>query len=255
VIETLLAAKGIAVSAGLGLLLVGERWLPAVPRRGGWPRIGRNAALWLINVGISALFIVPLTAGASTLGLGWRPGWLDGWAGFALDLVLLDFLIYWWHRANHAIPLLWRFHEVHHRDEFLDVSSAVRFHAGEVVLSALARAAAIIVLDIGLASVLAFEAIVLLAAGFHHSNLRLPPALEAALARAVITPSLHWVHHHAVRADTDSTYGTVASFWDRLFGTASATRRTPDMPIGVEGRSDLPLPVLMVRPFERSAAD
>ena len=254
-IETLLAFKGAAVATGLGLLLVAERLAPAVPRQGGWPRIGRNAALWLVNVGFSALLVLPLTVTASQHALGWRPAGLDGWPGLLVDLVLLDFLIYWWHRANHVVPLLWRFHEVHHRDQFLDVSSAVRFHAGEVVLSALARALAIVLLDIDLAAVLVFEAMILLAAGFHHSNLRLPAALEAALARVVITPSLHWVHHHAVRADTDSTYGTVASFWDRLFGTASPTPRTPGMPIGVEGKDDLPLPVLMVRPFERAARD
>ena len=96
-----------------------------------------------------------------------------------------------------------------------------------------------------------FEALVQSAALFHHSDIRLPPPLERALARVLVTPSLHWVHHHAIRADTDSNYGTVLSVWDRLFGSRSATLRTPAMPIGVERLRDLPLPRLLLAPFGR----
>ena len=88
--------------------------------------------------------------------------------------MLLDFWIYWWHRANHELSWLWRFHQVHHLDELLDSSSAVRFHFGEVFLSALARAPVIILLGIPLASVLVFEALILVGAIFHHSDARLP---------------------------------------------------------------------------------
>jgi sterol desaturase/sphingolipid hydroxylase (fatty acid hydroxylase superfamily) len=147
------------------------------------------------------------------------------------------------------VGFLWRFHEVHHLDRFLDTSSAVRFHAGEVLLSASARAAFILVLGFPLASVLVFEALLLMAAIFHHSNLRLPWPLESLLSRVVITPSIHWVHHHRVRRDTDSNYGTVFSFWDRLFGTRSRSPRTPSMEIGVEQREELSLPGLLLRPF------
>ena len=167
------------------------------------------------------------------------------------DLVLLDFWIYWWHRANHELPWLWRFHQVHHLDELLDTTSAVRFHFGEVLLSALARGGAIILLAVPLTSVLLFEALLLIGTLFHHSDARLPPRLEAALARVIITPSIHWVHHHAVRADTDSNYGTIFSFWDPLFRSKSRTRRFLTMPIGVEGRRERPLLRLLVTPFER----
>ena len=107
--------------------------------------------------------------------------------------------IYWWHRANHELPFLWRFHAVHHYDELLDTSSAVRFHFGEVALSALARAGVIVLLDLPLASVVLFEGLVLMAAIFHHSDARLPPAIERPLSRVIVTPSIHWVHHHARR--------------------------------------------------------
>jgi sterol desaturase/sphingolipid hydroxylase (fatty acid hydroxylase superfamily) len=103
-------------------------------------------------------------------------------------------------------------------------------------------------------SVLLFEVLLLMAAVFHHSNLRLPSGLERGLAKVVITPSIHWVHHHAVQADTDSNYGTVFSFWDPLFGSRSATARRPDMAIGVEGRAERPFERLLIRPF-RSAAE
>jgi sterol desaturase/sphingolipid hydroxylase (fatty acid hydroxylase superfamily) len=152
-----------------------------------------------------------------------------------------------------VIPFLWRFHEVHHLDRFLDTTSALRFHFGEVLLSALARAGVILLLGFPFVSMVVFEVLVLAAAIFHHSNLRLPAGLERALSRVVITPSIHWVHHHARRIDTDSNYGTVFSFWDPLFGTRSAKRRDLAMPIGTEGRGEEDLPALLLHPFRSSA--
>ena len=168
-------------------------------------------------------------------------------------MLLLDFLIYWWHLANHRIPLLWRFHEVHHLDRFLDTTSALRFHFGEVLLSALARASAIYLRGFPFSSILAFETLLLIATLFHHSNLRLPAGLESALSLLIITPSIHWVHHHARRSDTDSNYGTIFSFWDRFFASRSPTRRRPDLEIGVEGLPERPLVQLILRPFLTTA--
>src|SRR5690606_10835760 len=93
----------------------------------------------------------------------------------------------------------------------------------------------------------------LIAAIFHHSNLRLPPRLERALSRVVVTPSIHWVHHHARRADTDSNYATVLSVWDRLFASRSRTQRRPDMRIGVERQRERPLGELALQPFRPAA--
>lgn len=184
-----------------------------------------------------------------------RPPWLLGPGGLLLDLLLLDLWIYFWHRANHELPWLWRFHQVHHRDLFLDTTTALRFHFGELLLSALARAAVIVLAAVPLASVLVFEGLVTASALFHHSNVRLPPALERALARVIITPSRHWVHHHAVRRDTDSNYGTILSGWDALFGSRSATQRTPDLTIGVEGAAELSLPRLLLLPWRGTRED
>ncbi len=259
-LEGLLAWKGIAVLAWILAFFLAERWRPAaraLPSRGrvqgGWHRVARNVGLWLTVTALSPLIVLPLTYWASGHALDWRPDWWRGGPaislGLALDILLLDFLIYWWHRANHEIPLLWRFHEVHHLDRFLDTTSALRFHFGEVLLSALARAGVILLLGFPFASVLVFEALVIFSAVFHHSNLRLPAGLEQALSRVIITPSIHWVHHHAKRADTDSNYGTIFSFWDPLFGSRSPMRRAPDMEIGTEGRAEQGFLALLLRPF------
>lgn len=247
--QALAAAKAVAVTVWIVAIVLAERLLPAVRRRGGWPRVLRNAGLFAVNIGLSRLAVIPITVFAAGMTLDWRPAWLDGGWAILIDLLVLDLWIYFWHRANHAFPILWRFHEIHHLDEFLDASSAVRFHAGEVLLSAGVRAVVIVALDIPLASVLAFETLVLFAAVFQHSNLRLPAGLERTLSRVIITPSIHWVHHHAVRRDTDSNYGTMLSVWDRLFATLSPTPRTPSMDIGVERARDAGFLALLVRPF------
>ena len=260
-IETLLLLKGGLVLVALVTFALYERLRPATDgrllvgfrhaTRAAWHRLGRNLSLFGLNALLSPLLIVPITVWAGQHSLGLRPGWWSGGLGLALDLALLDLWIYWWHRANHELPLLWRFHQVHHLDETLDTSSALRFHFGEVLLSTLVRAVVIILLDLPLSSVLLFEGLVLAAALFHHSDARLPRPLERRLATVIITPSLHWVHHHALRADTDSNYGTVFSFWDRLFGSRSGTARWPAMPIGVEGARDRRLMALLGAPFRR----
>lgn len=198
---------------------------------------------------MNPLIIVPISVAAASLQVWARPAW-PLWPQLALDLVLLDLWVYAWHRANHECKLLWRFHRVHHLDQFLDTTSAVRFHPGEVLLSALARAPLIVLADIPLTSLAIFDTLVLLGALFHHSNVGLPPRLEAALRYLVVTPSHHWVHHH-VGADTNSNYATVLSVWDRVFRSWSATSRTSQMQIGV-GEPDAPLVALAARPFLRN---
>jgi sterol desaturase/sphingolipid hydroxylase (fatty acid hydroxylase superfamily) len=183
--------------------------------------------------------------------MNWRPEFWSGWFGLGLDLLLLDFWIYWWHRINHVVPFLWRFHEIHHLDEMLDTTSALRFHFGEVILSSLVRAAVIFALAMPLSSVVVFEVLVLVSALFHHSNLKLPTAFERALSFIIVTPSIHWVHHHAKRVDTDSNYSTVLSVWDHLFGSRSQTVRTVDMPIGVERVRERGFLSLILKPFTR----
>ena len=257
-VATLLALKGGLIIAWMACLFLAERLIPAAPvpavvhpRR----RLISNAVMWGLNGLLSPLAVLPITAWAAGHTLPWRPDWWSGAPGLVLDLLILDGLIYGWHRINHEVPFFWRFHSVHHLDRILDTTSAVRFHFGEVLLSAVARAGVVILLAIPLASVLVFETLLLLATIFHHSNLRLPPALERALSRVIVTPSIHWVHHHRRRRDTDSNYSTILSVWDPLFRTRSPTPRTRDLEIGVEGREEKSLPGLLVAPFRAARVE
>lgn len=213
-------------------------------------RIANNLALAGVNAVLSALIVLPVAVFASQHSLNWRPDSLQAWAALMFDLVLLDLWIYWWHRTQHVVPFLWRFHEVHHLDQTLDASTALRFHFGEVFISSLVRVPVIIVFAIPLENIIVFETVVAMAAIFHHSNLRLPPRFERALSWFIVTPAIHWVHHHAVRADTDSNYAVFFSVWDRLFASRSPSIRTADLVIGVEGKRDQNLLRLLLWPVK-----
>lgn len=247
--QMLIENKILVVSIWLFLLFISERIIPASSRKGDWVRVARNAALWMVNVGLYVTVIIPLSRWATDSGLDWRPDWLSGLIELTIDVVILDLLIYWWHRANHVSQSLWRFHEIHHLDEFLDVSSSVRFHFGEVLLAACFRTLVVLVLDMPIASILVFETLVLVSSAFHHSNLRLGVKVEKAISYVLITPSTHWVHHHAKRSDTDSNYGTIFSCWDQIFGSKSSNFRTSNLKIGVEAKNDLPILKLLANPF------
>jgi sterol desaturase/sphingolipid hydroxylase (fatty acid hydroxylase superfamily) len=247
----LIASKGMWIVAALIALIALERAFPASPVRHSLMDQAKNLGLAVFNAALSPLIVIPLTAWAASHAFDWRPDIWSGWTGLALDILLLDCWIYFWHRINHEWNFLWRFHEVHHLDETLDATSALRFHFGEVLLSSLVRAGVILLLDMPLSSVIVFEVAVAFASLFHHSNLRLPEWIEKPLSKIIVTPSIHWVHHHAIRADTDSNYGTIFAFWDPIFRTTSKTSRKPDMKIGVEGAHDQTLPELVLRPFSR----
>ncbi len=249
--------KGILMLAGLfAFLLAGYLWpfaAPAARSGAALPlrRWSRNLGLAVLNGVLSFGVVVPITYFAAAHGLAWRPIVWQGVGGLLFDVLLLDAWLYAWHRLNHRLPALWQFHEIHHLDNALDATSALRFHFGEVLLGSLLRAGLVWLLGMPITSVLLFESLVMVFAMFHHANLRLPQGLERALAWLVVTPSIHWVHHHAVRVDTDSNYATLLSVWDRLFGSQSHTRKFPDMPIGVQGQHDLPFWQLLLRPLRR----
>ena len=214
----------------------------------------KNYGLWLINTLLSLLIIIPIVLWAENHAWQWRSHWEWSLGLFILlDILLLDCWIYWWHRCNHVWPLLWRFHQVHHLDETLDSSSAVRFHYGEMILSALVRAGFIMVFNITLVNVIIFEMLLALAVLFQHSNLNFTDRWESRLARIIITPAIHWTHHHQRLPYTNSNYGSIFSFWDRLFGSffkLPVTHRD-QLPIGLEGRPDQSFFKLLLLPFQR----
>ena len=147
------------------------------------------------------------------------------WARTAATVLALDATLWLWHRLNHRVPFLWQFHAVHHLDGDLDVSTALRFHAGELALSTLWRAAQVALIGADVRTLLAWELAVLWSIQFHHANLRLPPRLDAALRPFIATPRLHGIHHSRRRDELDSNFANLFTMWDRLFGTYRAPQR------------------------------
>jgi sterol desaturase/sphingolipid hydroxylase (fatty acid hydroxylase superfamily) len=149
------------------------------------------------------------------------PGWpiANPWAGFVAAFLLLDFLNYAAHRCQHAVPLLWRFHAVHHSDPDVDVTTSVRHHPIEYLIAAGFYGSAVLALDIPAAAVASHGLAVFAAAAITHGNVTLPRWLERSLQPLVITLDLHLVHHSAAHDEANANFGAVLSIWDRLFGT------------------------------------
>ncbi len=154
-----------------------------------------------------------------------------------LTFVLFDLWMYAWHRMNHRIPFLWRFHRVHHTDPALDSTTALRFHPVEVLISTVLNCVLLVVLGMGLEVFALYKSVMVVVILFHHSNLRIPPHLDHGLRWVIVPPSLHRVHHSNLRWETDSDYGTIFSFWDRLFGSYRTRRTYHDIRFGI-GRYD-----------------
>lgn len=254
-IEALLTYKAAIIGVWFVVLFITERAAAAARAPQSKNRLFRNAGLWLIILVASPLIVAPIAALGANQILWTRPPEMTVGATaialLALDIILLDIWTYWLHRAYHRIPFLWRFHEVHHRDEFLDSTSAVRFHLGEVVISAALRLIPIAIFATPLTTVIIFEIVLLASALFHHSNLALPASFERALSKIIVTPSIHWVHHHAVDQDTNSNFASFLSVWDWVFKSRSRTKRLQGMKIGLEGLEDQPLIKLILMPLRR----
>lgn len=143
------------------------------------------------------------------------PMWLFG----LLVFIFMDFAIWAQHLVFHKIPIFWRFHKVHHSDPDIDVTTAIRFHPVEIVLSMLIKAALIIILGAPAFAIFLFEVVLNGCAMFNHSNVKLPTWLEGPLRKFIVTPDMHRVHHSIRHKETDSNYGFNFSIWDRVFGT------------------------------------
>ena len=143
----------------------------------------------------------------------------DVWVEGTIAFLLLDYTNYLWHVLNHRVSWLWRFHIVHHTDIDLDVTTAIRFHAGEMIWSVFYRGFALFILGVSPLLVLVYEIVFEAATQFHHSNWKLPFRLEKFLNRFIVTPRMHGIHHSIVRHETDSNYSVIFSFWDRIHRT------------------------------------
>jgi sterol desaturase/sphingolipid hydroxylase (fatty acid hydroxylase superfamily) len=154
-----------------------------------------------------------------------------------LSFLLMDLSFYYWHRANHAWPFLWRFHNAHHVDNDLDVSTAVRFHFVEVGLSAAFRALQVMLIGGAPWVFVVYETVFQLNTLFQHSNLRLPIAVERVLILVLVTPRMHGIHHSKRFHETNSNWSSVFSWWDRLHGTLRLNVPQSVIDIGIAGYS------------------
>lgn len=223
-----------------------------------WPT---NLAITIANTALLRLAFPLLAVGAAIwaekhgIGLFHRLA-LPTWAAFVLSLLVLDVIIYGQHWAMHRVPILWRFHRVHHTDRDVDVTTALRFHPGEIALSMGLKMAAVVALGAPAAAVIVFEVVLNAMAMFNHTNMKMPAALERVLRFLVVTPDMHRIHHSLERRETDSNYGFNLSFWDRLFGTYCAAASRPDFMLGLSSyQTDAPngIGFALLLPFRRGA--
>jgi sterol desaturase/sphingolipid hydroxylase (fatty acid hydroxylase superfamily) len=154
----------------------------------------------------------------------------------ALGVVLLDYTLYWWHVLTHRVGFLWRFHAVHHIDREMDTSTALRFHFGEITISVAFRAAQVLVLGPSVLTISIWQLFLFLCILFHHSNVRLPLAWERRLARFVVTPRLHGIHHSIRPAEVNSNWSSGLTVWDWLHGTLRTDVPQDAIIIGVSGQ-------------------
>lgn len=162
--------------------------------------------------------------------------WLDmpAWGRVVLAVLLLDLWTYSWHRLNHAVPLFWRLHRLHHSDRAMDVTTANRFHLGEITLSSLFRVPIFVLIGCRLEELALYEVMLFAVVQFHHANIGLPEWLDRALRVVIVTPHLHKVHHSVVRAEQNANYSSLFSWWDRAARTLSIAPDLRKIRFGVD---------------------
>ena len=171
-----------------------------------------------------------------------------------LAVIFMDFMLYVWHLLNHEVPFFWRFHRVHHSDLNMDVSTATRFHIGELTISAVIKICLIYFIGANLISVIIFEGLLVLTAQLQHSSLNVPEAFEKVFWIFFVPPSMHRIHHSVKIHERNTNYGTILSIWDRLLGTLLKDIPQETIIIGVGPYREpkkLGLPHLLLMPFTK----
>lgn len=212
----------------LAVLLAVAAWEALAPRRR--QSVARRVR-WPHNLGLALLngAVLRVVAPGMVIGVaiaGDAQGWglmnaidLPAWAAVLGGIVLLDLAIYFQHVMFHAVPTLWRLHRVHHADVEFDVTTGVRFHPVEMLISTLVKCAAVVALGAPALAVLAFEVLLNTTSMFNHANASLPPRVERWLRWLVVTPDMHRVHHSVRYDESSSNFGFSLPWWDRIFAT------------------------------------
>jgi sterol desaturase/sphingolipid hydroxylase (fatty acid hydroxylase superfamily) len=213
-----------------------ERWL-------------KNSVFGILNKLLSPILLLPIILLATGIHLWERPTSMSKMIALVIDVIILDLASYCFHQLSHRIPFLWRFHEVHHLDSAFDATTGLRIHFGELLLQNIFRIIPIVAFAIPLKSVLIFEVIMIAEGLFHHSNICISEKLEKILSYVIITPNRHSVHHHALIKDTNSNYGFIFVWWDKIFGSFNSAKRESTWHIGLEYAPDLQCTALLMSPF------
>lgn len=235
--------------ASFGLLALLLAWESVAPffsfyRDGGRLRHGaKNLALGLVNGIVIALVFsglwitVALWAESAGFGLLHHLD-LPGWLRLLVAVLLLDLWTYFWHRINHRIPFLWRWHRVHHSDPSMDVTTANRFHPGEIVLSSLLRIPLIALIGVRLEELVVYELALFAVVQFHHANVSVGARCDRILSWFIVTPFMHKVHHSRWQPETDSNYASLLSIWDRVFRSFRHRDHPEEIHLGLEEFDD-----------------
>lgn len=266
--ETIIANEPmLRLAVFLVVLVAMAGWELAAPRRRqDIPRILRwtnNLALVVVDTIILRLTFPILAVGLALMAEA--RGWglfnvldLPLWLAVLLSILLLDLAIYLQHVLFHAVPSLWRLHRMHHADLEFDVTTGLRFHPVEIVLSMVIKLAMVASLGAPAMAVLLFEVLLNATALFNHANIRQPAGLDRVLRWVVVTPDMHRVHHSVIPVETNSNFGFNLPWWDRLLGTYRAQPKAghDGMTIGIEQfrtRRDLWLDRMLVQPLRGPA--
>jgi sterol desaturase/sphingolipid hydroxylase (fatty acid hydroxylase superfamily) len=245
----------------LALLLVLQQLWPRRAVSGGWRRSGTNIALVFVGTAVLRLAF-PLLAFDLSIRLAEREDGLlyalPEMPAIVLGVLILDVAIYWQHRLHHMIPLLWRLHRVHHADTSIDVTTGVRFHPLEIVVSMGIKLGIIALFGIAPLAVLIFEIILSVGSLFTHANLYIPARFERILRWVLVTPEMHRVHHSWYPEETNSNFSFHLSLWDHVFRSYRAQPRDghTSMTIGLtDFRSDAEQTFvsLLLNPFRTRA--
>jgi len=252
----------------LGVLVAMALWELAAPRRRREiPRVIR----WTNNLGLVVIDTIVLRLSFPILAVGLAViaqdrGWglfnvieAPGWVAVLVSIVVLDLAIYLQHVMFHAVPVLWRLHRMHHADLEFDVTTGLRFHPVEILLSMGIKLAVVMALGPPAVAVLIFEVLLNATAMFNHSNIRLPILVDRFLRLIVVTPDMHRVHHSIIPEETNSNFGFNLPWWDRLLGTYKAQPKVghEEMSIGIEQfrtTRDLWLDRMLVQPVKGPAS-
>lgn len=243
----------------LSLMLCWQRVSPRRSSTLGANRVLHNLALATINTLVLRYFlpITAVTAAEISLYQGWGLFNLLGlnfWLCFILSLLILDLLIYGQHLLMHKLPLLWRLHRVHHTDLHIDVTTGIRFHPLEMIVSMLLKFLFIMLLGAPVVAIIIFEVTLNITAMFNHSNIYIPPSIDRKLRYFIVTPDMHLVHHSSIPTETDSNYGFNLPWWDYIFATykAQPVAGHKNMHIGLKhfkGNKVIDLHWLLLQPF------